>query len=141
MCVHIPVFLCVCERTRGGDSRYLRPTDRHLALRQPQTTRPYGMLRNVTRWHYEYTVCVCVCVYVGVFVRHIKLLCAGLLVLCECMLVCPCMPHIQYDILYMLLCIPFYLWILFSLLFSRTHTNTKPHVATHKAHKHTHFCL
>lgn len=57
-------FVCVCvrerenERTLGGDSRYLRPTDRHLALHQPSTTRPNGMLRNVTSWHWRYTACV-----------------------------------------------------------------------------------
>lgn len=47
------VRVCVCENegTLGGDSRYLGPTDRHLALHQPSTTRPYGMLRNVTSWH------------------------------------------------------------------------------------------
>ena len=68
VCFHVCLclFVCVClnERTRGGDIRYLRPTDRHLALRQPSNTRPYGVLRNVTSWHCQYIVCVCVCVFV-----------------------------------------------------------------------------
>lgn len=67
-CISARVFVSVCtcasERTWGGDSRYLRPTDRHLALHQPSTARPYGMLRNVTSWHRQRTlrVCICVCV-------------------------------------------------------------------------------
>lgn len=50
--------VCVNERTLGGDSRYLRPTDRHLALHQPSTTRPYGILRNVGSWHQHYAAYV-----------------------------------------------------------------------------------
>lgn len=58
------VRVCVCEneRTLGGDSRYLGPTDRHLALHQPSTTRPYGMLRNVTSWHRQSNAGVRACV-------------------------------------------------------------------------------
>lgn len=47
-------FVCVCERTLRGDSRYLGPTDIHLALQQPSNSRPCGMLRNVTSWRRSY---------------------------------------------------------------------------------------
>lgn len=52
LCVSVCVCICVraCERTLGGDSRYLGPTDVHLALQQPSNSHPCGMLRNVTSW-------------------------------------------------------------------------------------------
>lgn len=46
LCVCVSVW--VCERTLGSDSRYLRPTDTHLAFHQPSNNHPCGMLRNVT---------------------------------------------------------------------------------------------
>lgn len=53
VCRHLCVCIsaCVNEKPLRGDSRYLRPADRHLACCQPSTTCPYGMLRNVTSWH------------------------------------------------------------------------------------------
>lgn len=84
VCISARVFVSVCtcasERTWGGDSRYLRPTDRHLALHQPSTARPYGMLRNVTSWHRQRTLCVCVCwgcVFMYVCAKHQAPLCGS----------------------------------------------------------------